>query len=62
MDVPPELVEEFGKGGKEKREACQKLLDLIYDGLKTVTIRTPDWETLMVSRVGSNESLRSRRV
>lgn len=49
MDVPPELVEEFGKGGKEKREACQKLLDLIYDGLKTVTIRTPDWETLMVS-------------
>ncbi|CED82465.1 glycerol-3-phosphate o-acyltransferase [Phaffia rhodozyma] len=48
MDVPPELVLEFGKGGKEKREACGKLLEMIYDGLKTVTLRAPDWETLMV--------------
>ena len=52
MDVPAELVEEFGKGGKEKREACAKLLELIYDGLKTVTIRAPDWETLMVIQAG----------
>lgn len=50
MDVPDELVELFKKGGEEKRQASAKLLDIIYDGLKTVTIRTPDYETLMVSR------------
>lgn len=48
LDVPEELVEKFKQGGPEKREAVGKLLDLIYDGLKTVTIRAPDYETLMV--------------
>ena len=48
LDVPPELVEEFKLGGVQKRDAVGKLLDLIYDGLKTVTIRAPDYETLMV--------------
>ncbi|GJE95108.1 glycerol-3-phosphate O-acyltransferase [Phanerochaete sordida] len=48
LDVPEELVEKFKQGGPQKREAVGKLLDLIYDGLKTVTIRAPDYETLMV--------------
>ena len=48
MDIPPELVELFKEGGPSKRIACGKLLDLIYDGLKTVTLRAPDYETLMV--------------
>ncbi|KAF7324814.1 Protein kinase domain-containing protein [Mycena kentingensis (nom. inval.)] len=48
MDVPPELVEMFKKGGTEKREAVAKLLDLIFDALKTVTVRAPDYETLML--------------
>ncbi|KZS89886.1 glycerol-3-phosphate O-acyltransferase [Sistotremastrum niveocremeum HHB9708] len=48
MDIPPELVTMFASGGVKKREACGKLLDLIYDGLKTVTLRTPDYDTLMV--------------
>lgn len=48
LDVPEELVEKFKQGGPEKREAVGKLLDLIYDGLKTVTVRAPDYETLMV--------------
>ncbi|KAI0818588.1 glycerol-3-phosphate O-acyltransferase [Irpex lacteus] len=48
LDVPPELVEAFKLGGAEKRDAVGKLLDLIYDGLKTVTIRAPDYDTLMV--------------
>jgi glycerol-3-phosphate O-acyltransferase / dihydroxyacetone phosphate acyltransferase len=48
ISVPRELVDEFGLGGKEKREACGKLLEIIYDGLKTVTLRAPDYETLMV--------------
>ena len=50
MDVPPELIEMFKQGGTQKREAVSKFLDLIYNGLKTVTIRAPDYDTLMVSR------------
>ena len=49
MDVPPELVAKFQQGGAPKREAVGKFLDQIYDALKTVTIRAPDYETLMVS-------------
>ena len=48
MDVPEDLVEMFKKGGAEKREATQKLLSYIYDSLKTVTLRAPDYDTLMV--------------
>ncbi|KAF9190102.1 hypothetical protein BGZ50_000451 [Haplosporangium sp. Z 11] len=48
MTVPPELVEMYKKGGADKREACGKLLDTIYDGLKNVTLNAPDYETLMV--------------
>lgn len=49
LDVPPELVDKFRLGGPNKREACAKLLDVIYDALKTVTVQAPDYETLMVS-------------
>ncbi|KIO34813.1 hypothetical protein M407DRAFT_240595 [Tulasnella calospora MUT 4182] len=52
LDVPPELVDMFKTGGSNKREASGKLLDLIYDGLKTVTVRAPDYETLMVIQAG----------
>lgn len=48
LDVPPELVEMFKHGGTDKREAVSKFLDLIYNGLKTVTVRAPDYDTLMV--------------
>ena len=48
MDVPSELVEMFKLGGAQKREACGKLLDLVFEGLKTVTLRAPDYETLLV--------------
>lgn len=49
LDVPPEYVEMFKQGGTQKRDAVSKFLELIYDGLKTVTIRAPDYDTLMVS-------------
>lgn len=49
MAIPRELVDLFKAGGEKKREACGKLIDMIYDGLKTVTLRTPDYDTLMVS-------------
>ncbi|THH01424.1 hypothetical protein EW026_g1268 [Hermanssonia centrifuga] len=48
LDVPDELIETYKQGGNQKREAVSKLLDLIYDGLKTVTIRAPDYDTLML--------------
>ncbi|KAI6118395.1 glycerol-3-phosphate O-acyltransferase [Pisolithus sp. B1] len=48
LDVPEGFVQMFKQGGSSKRQAVSKLLDLIYDGLKTVTVRAPDYETLMV--------------
>lgn len=48
MAVPADLVEQFKRGGTAKREASGKLLDIIYDALKTVTVRAPDYDTLMV--------------
>ncbi|CDO70806.1 hypothetical protein BN946_scf184798.g122 [Trametes cinnabarina] len=48
LDVPQEFVEMFKQGGDKKREAVGKFLDVIYDALKTVTLRAPDYETLML--------------
>ncbi|GLB34985.1 putative glycerol-3-phosphate O-acyltransferase [Lyophyllum shimeji] len=48
LDVPAEYVEMFKEGGAQKREAVAKFLNLIYDALKTVTIRAPDYDTLML--------------
>ncbi|KAJ3983159.1 hypothetical protein F5890DRAFT_1414272 [Lentinula detonsa] len=48
IDVPPELVEMFKQGGSQKREAVLKFLELVYDALKTVPVRAPDYDTLMV--------------
>ncbi|KAF9536928.1 hypothetical protein EC957_009350 [Mortierella hygrophila] len=48
ITVPPELVEMYKRGGPEKREACGKLLDTIYEALRGVTLNAPDYETLMV--------------
>ncbi|KAF7328685.1 Protein kinase domain-containing protein [Mycena sanguinolenta] len=45
LDVPPELVDMFKLGGPQKREAVAKFLDLIFNGLKTVTVRAPDYDT-----------------
>jgi glycerol-3-phosphate O-acyltransferase/dihydroxyacetone phosphate acyltransferase len=52
LDVPEEFVEKFQQGGPEKREAVSKFLDLVYEALKTVTIRAPDYDTLMVGNTG----------
>lgn len=48
LTVPDEFVEMFKQGGTQKREAVSKFLDLIYDALKTVTVRAPDYDTLML--------------
>ena len=48
ISITPDLVEKFKEGGSAKREACSKLLEIIYNGLRAVTVNTPDYETLMV--------------
>lgn len=48
LDIPAELVERFKNGGSDKREAVSKLLGQVYDALKAVTVRAPDYDTLMV--------------
>jgi glycerol-3-phosphate O-acyltransferase / dihydroxyacetone phosphate acyltransferase len=48
LDVPTELVDQFSLGSTGRREASGKLLDMVFDALKTVTVRAPDYETLMV--------------
>lgn len=49
LDVPMEFVNMYKEGGTRKREAVGKMLDLVYDALKTVTVRAPDYDTLMVN-------------
>lgn len=48
LNVSSELVEKFKNGGPDKREAVSKLLNQVYDALKAVTVRAPDYDTLMV--------------
>ena len=48
ITVDKELVEDFKIGGAKKREACGKLLEQVHDGLRAVTLRAPDWETMQV--------------
>ncbi|OCF30421.1 glycerol-3-phosphate O-acyltransferase/dihydroxyacetone phosphate acyltransferase [Kwoniella heveanensis BCC8398] len=48
QSVDPELVELYKQGGAKKREACGKLLEQVHDGLRAVTLRAPDWETMQV--------------
>ncbi|PKK79840.1 hypothetical protein RhiirC2_842256 [Rhizophagus irregularis] len=52
ISITPDLVEKFKEGGSSKREACSKLLEIIYNCLKAVTVNTPDYETLMFIQAG----------
>ncbi|KAJ1664008.1 Glycerol-3-phosphate/dihydroxyacetone phosphate acyltransferase [Coemansia sp. RSA 1813] len=52
IDVPPELVEKYKRGGSERREACDELLKTVSEGLKQVTLNTPDLETLKLIQAG----------
>lgn len=48
ISIGSELVETFAKGGQAKRDAIGSVMDLVFDGLKSVTVRAPDYDTLMV--------------
>ncbi|CAG8769313.1 19316_t:CDS:2, partial [Racocetra persica] len=52
ISINPELVEKYKQGGSSKREACTKLLETIYNGLRAVTVNTPDYDTLMFIQAG----------
>lgn len=51
VEVPPELVERFKSG--ERRDAIGSMLEIIYNSLVAVTVTSPDYETLLVSRINS---------
>ena len=46
--VTKDLIDEFKQGGAKKRAACGKLLEQVHDGMRAVTLRAPDWETMQV--------------
>ena len=46
MDVPKELVDMYRSG--ERREATRQLLEMIYNTLLSVTVTSPDYETLQL--------------
>ncbi|KAJ1726862.1 Glycerol-3-phosphate/dihydroxyacetone phosphate acyltransferase [Coemansia biformis] len=52
IEIPPELVEKYRRGGDAKRESCDELLRTVADGLKQVTLNTPDMETLRLIQTG----------
>ncbi|EDO17127.1 hypothetical protein Kpol_1025p48 [Vanderwaltozyma polyspora DSM 70294] len=47
IEIPRELVVKYGNPETNK-EAVKELLDTVTEGLKAVTVNTPDYETLMV--------------
>lgn len=47
VEIPKEVVEMYKRG--ERREAIAWVLDTVYQALVTVTVTSPDYDTLMVS-------------
>ncbi|KAJ2718590.1 Glycerol-3-phosphate/dihydroxyacetone phosphate acyltransferase [Coemansia sp. Benny D115] len=52
IEVPPELVAKYLEGGDAKRAACTELLATVTEGLKQVTLNTPDYEILKLIQAG----------
>ncbi|KAJ1939039.1 Glycerol-3-phosphate/dihydroxyacetone phosphate acyltransferase, partial [Linderina pennispora] len=52
IEVPAELVAKYKQGGEAKRQACDQLLHEVSEGLKQVTLNTPDYETLKLTQAG----------
>ncbi|KAL0139217.1 hypothetical protein V8B55DRAFT_1521962 [Mucor lusitanicus] len=48
ITIEPELVEDYTKGGPAKHDAISKVLEAGYEGLKSVTINAPNYDTLMI--------------
>ncbi|CAG8549583.1 13143_t:CDS:2 [Gigaspora rosea] len=50
ISIPPELIEKYNNSGSDRREACNKLMTIIYERLKLLAVIAPDYETLSVVR------------
>ncbi|KAI9016318.1 hypothetical protein CLU79DRAFT_764445 [Phycomyces nitens] len=48
ISIDQELVEKYKKGGLAKREAISTLIGAGYDGLRSVTVNAPSYDTLMI--------------
>ncbi|KAM0792271.1 hypothetical protein ACM66B_004963 [Microbotryomycetes sp. NB124-2] len=48
IEISPDMVRDFEKGGDEKKKAIGDVMSMVVDGLKSVTIRAPDYDTLML--------------
>ncbi|GAA5938398.1 hypothetical protein JCM3775_000881 [Rhodotorula graminis] len=48
IEIPTELVRDFEQGGDSKKKAISTVMDYVVNGLKSVTIRAPDYDTLML--------------
>ena len=57
ITISADMVQNFKEGGNTKRDACSKLLDIIYNALKSVTVNASNYETLMVSDTPTYEIL-----
>jgi glycerol-3-phosphate O-acyltransferase/dihydroxyacetone phosphate acyltransferase len=49
IEVPKELVDMYKAG--ERREATRQLLEIVYQALVSVTLTSPDYDTLMVRQL-----------
>ncbi|PHZ11102.1 uncharacterized protein RHIMIDRAFT_204827 [Rhizopus microsporus ATCC 52813] len=47
ISISSELVQSYAQGGTAKREAIASLLEAGYEGLKSVTVNAPNYDTLM---------------
>lgn len=50
ISIDKKDIENYKLGGEAKREAVTRLLDLSDEAFKTVTVNTPDYDTLMVKK------------
>ncbi|KAI9283454.1 hypothetical protein BC943DRAFT_280969, partial [Umbelopsis sp. AD052] len=48
VTISADMVQKFKEGGNTKRDVCSKLLDIIYNALKSVTVNASNYETLMM--------------
>ena len=55
IDVPVDLAKQFK--GEGRRDAIGTLLETVRQGLASVTVQSPDYETLMVCKVWANTSI-----
>jgi hypothetical protein len=49
--IPNNLVEQYKTGGEKKRKACAELLNTVWEGLKEVTVESPDYQTLRLLKL-----------